>query len=369
MRILWVTRGGGDDGSDAGDTIYDRRICGALRQAHTFETIGAAKRGRLAQLAHAAARLSAPETFGFDLPETVARIRRAMQTHQPDAIVFSHEHLDRLAGAVRRDLGQTAPAFVTIRHNVTSDAMASFLSDFPPGAALYRAIAQRQERGALASVLFEGVIALSTRDKAILAQAFGRTDAALARPGPPPPLPLAADAIVVRALVLLGTYDWFPKARDLRRFADEIVQASPQGVTVHGDAGVPPALAAQMSMQPSGALDLSAAIRFGVVTDRFTAGHKLKTAAYLMQNCAVLSFADVIDDFCEIPHADRWIYRVRSVDDLAPIMAAMAARRQDEVRSELGVLKSDISEEMAWAKSASVVADAIQRAVNLRRGI
>ncbi len=363
MRILWVTRGSADASANAGDTIYDRRICGLLQQTHTVETLAAPRRGRMAQLTRAALHVSAPETFAFDLPDTVTRICQTTKTHRPEAIVFSHEHLDQLATAVRRRLGDAAPAFVTIRHNMTSDAMASILADVPPAAALYRALAQRQERPALGSALFDEIIVLSVRDRDMVARLSGRRDATLAMPGAPPPLSLQPDAAVKRDLLLLGTYDWFPKAHGLRHFAREITHTPLPGVTLHGDAGIPSAIAAQLGMAPVADLDLTAAIRFGVITDRFTAGHKLKTAAYLMQNCAVVSFADVIDDFASIPHAQRWIHRVRSTDDIAPIMAAMAARPHIDVHAELVALKAHIADALAWRTSAASVAAAIERAV------
>ncbi len=363
MRILWVTRGSAEASVDAGDAIYDRRICGPLQATHAVETLSAPRGGRLPQLARAAARLSAPETFAFDSDETIERIRQANEAHRADAIVFSHEHLDRLAARVRRRLGGKAPAFVSIRHNITSDAMASILSDLPPMAALYRALAQRQERAALASDLFQGVIVLSTRDKTLVTQLYGRGDAVLAMPGAPPPLALRPDAAIARDLLLLGTYDWFPKARDLRRFVAEFTSTPLPGVTVRGDAGVPPEIAARMRMASVSNLDLTSAIRFGVITDRFTAGHKLKTTAYLMQNCAVLSFADVIDDFQAIPNATRWIHRVRTTNEIAPILEAMAARPPAELQAELTALKADVAAAIAWRTSAASVADCIARAL------
>ena len=60
-------------------------------------------------------------------------------------------------------------------------------------------------------------------------------------------------------------------------------------------------------LQPSGVPLSDDALRIGLITDRFEAGHKLKTLAYVANNRIVLSFAEVGFDFVHIPYHDLFI--------------------------------------------------------------
>jgi len=161
--------------------------------------------------------------------------------------------------------------------------------------------------------------------------------------------------------VLTGTFDWFPKARDLRRFAQDWSAVAPAGFNLHVSAGVPDDIARTLNATPERGLDYSDAIRIGVITDRFTAGHKLKTAAYLMQNCAVVSFAPVIHDFDALPHARRWIVEASSVADIPRIVETMQSRPIEALREELKQLKGEIGTQFAWSAQANALSTLIER--------
>lgn len=358
MRILWVARGGG--GEDAGDAVYDRKMAAALGGDHNVELLTATRIGRAVQLLGAALRASAPEVFAFGAASDVERIAAAARA--ADALVFSHEHLDRLAAAVRRRLGMNAPAFITIRHNVTSDAMRSILAGWSTTAgAAYAALARRQERATLGGDLYDGIVALSVRDRALLSRLSGRS-VALASPGAPPDTALTADAQVAQELVLLGTYDWFPKARDLRRFLAELPEAGAPAFSDSAEMRV-----SEPALGDGAALDYRAAIRFGVVTDRFTAGHKLKTSAYIMQNCIVLSYADVGDDFAVAPDAEVFIRRIGHAREIAPVMREVAAMPAADLRTRFLAFKAAVAGSLSWPAQAQVLRQAIEDAVQ-RRG-
>ncbi len=360
MRIVWVSRAG-TGAEDQGDNVYDRKMCAALAGGHEIEPLATARLGRARQLVGAAVHLSAPETFVFGGAEA-ARIAEAVTVGRADAVVFSHEHLDRLAAQVRRLLGPGAPAFLTIRHNVTSDAMRHILADAGPAADAYALLARRQERAALAGPLFEGIVALSHRDRALLAGISGRKDIALAMPGAPPAAPLAPDARIAREVVLTGTYGWFPKARDLRRFIAEATPAVLGDVALTAEASVfgadaPPGL----RIVDGGRGD---ALRFGVITDRFTAGHKLKTAAYIVQNCIVLTYADVAGDFSFSPAAAQFIRRIAHARDIAPIVDKFSVQPADALCAAFAAFKAEVAAALTWTGQAAEIEAAIAAAVS-----
>lgn len=355
MRILWIQRRAAED--DGGDSVYDRKLQGALAAAHEITPYALKRNTRGRQLVSAALRLAPPEQYGFGDADDLETVRRMMNDGF-DAIVFSHEHLDAFAARLRP---HAKIPFVSLRHNVSSDAMGSILRDRPLVSTLYTTLARAQERSALRSDLFDAVTAISTRDRQLLSDISGRTGIGLVFPGAPPATPLAGDASLARDIVLTGTFDWFPKARDLRRFAQEWVAVPPAGFNVHVSSGVPEEIGRALHAAPEAKLDYAGAIRVGVITDRFTAGHKLKTAAYLMQNCAVVTFAPVIHDFAEFPHAKDWIIEISSVADIPRALERLQSRPIEALRDELGQLKGEIGTQLAWAGQANALSSLIGR--------
>lgn len=355
MRILWIRRGA--SGPDAGDTIYDDKLQRALAGRFAITNCLLTRNSRPHQLLGAALTLNLPEQYGSGTRDDEARVRALLPQH--DLAIFSHEHLDRFARAMRP---HTDIPFLTLRQNVTSDAMASILETTPALAAVYRTLAAQQERAALRGPLFQAVAGISARDLGLL-RTLSQRDVTLVLPGAPPASPLAPDAPLRRDVVISGTYDWFPKARDIRQFTDEYMAAPVPGAQVYAATGVPQALRAALNAQDESALDLSAAIRFGVITDRFTAGHKLKTAAYLMNNCVVISFAHISDDFTAFPAAKRWIFEVKSAAEIGPVMDEVLSRPADAARAEFLALKHDIAAALNWKTQAQALANAIETAL------
>jgi hypothetical protein len=355
MRVLWIRRGASC--VDAGDSIYDDKLQRALANRFAITNCLLTRNPRQRQLMGAGLSLSLPEQFGSGTLEDDVRVRAMLPAH--DVAIFSHEHLDRFARAMRP---HTNIPFISLRHNVTSDAMASVLSANALMANLYHTMATLQERATLRGPLYQAVTAISARDLTLLTALSGRNDVALVMPGAPPAAPLAPHADVRRELVVSGTYDWFPKTRDVHRFAEEYSAAPAPDSRVYLGAGVPHALRATLGGADEHSLDYSAAIRFGVITDRFTAGHKLKTAAHLMNNCAVISFARVSEDFAGFPHAKRWIFEIRDVAEIGPIMDHITSLSATAARAELIALKRAVDETLSWKVQAEALATVIDTA-------
>lgn len=355
MRILWIQRRAAD--GDGGDSIYDRKLQDALASSHTITPYALKRNSRFVQLSSAVLRAAPPEQYGFGDRNDLEAVRRLL-AQDYDIVVFSHEHLDAFAAALRPHANIP---FVSLRHNVTSDAMVSILKDRPLVGALYGAFARAQERKALSGGLYDAVAAITTRDRDLLGAISGRSDIGLVLPGAPTATPLSDTAMFRRDLVVSGTFDWFPKARDLRHFAREWVAAAPAGFTVHASPGVPKEIAQALDAGPEAALDFGAAIRIGVITDRFTAGHKLKTAAYLMQNCAVATFAPVIHDFAGFPHAQDWIIEVCAIEDLSRAAEKLHARPPEVLRGEISHLKGEIGTQLAWSTQADALSTLMER--------
>jgi hypothetical protein len=359
MRILWVRRKPSDEGG--GDSLYDGKLIRGLKAAgHDVVDYGLARNSRPQQFLRAALNFSLPEQYAVGGPADKARVRELLQHGAFGAVIFSHEHIDAFARAVR---GASRVPFVALRHNITSDLMRSVLEGAPVLSGLYCALAESQERAALAGALYQAVAAISVRDRRLLAALTGRQDLGLVQPGAPPAAALNDDAAPARDLVISGTFDWYPKARDLKRFVGEYAAAPPNDVRLRCTAAVPADLRAVLGANDDDAIDAASAIRFGLISDRFDAGHKLKTAAYLMNNCAVISFAKVKEDFADLPFASNWIAEVESMAELTATIDTLTARPPAILRAELTALKEAIAMRFDWNKQAGRVAEIVEKVV------
>jgi hypothetical protein len=174
-------------------------------------------------------------------------------------------------------------------------------------------------------------------------------------PGCPKLAPLSKSAVISPTLVLSGSYDWFPKRRDLRRFLREHAAATHR-LPIVTDDRFPDGIAAPPQIGRAHFDDVastSSQIRFGVIPDRFDAGHKLKTLFYIANNCFVLSFAEIRMDFSHLPDHEFFIRQVSSVDDISTIVASIVSADSSNVCDRMHAFKERCAREFSWERNAS----------------
>jgi hypothetical protein len=263
-----------------------------------------------------------------------------------DAVVCSWEPLDALA----LDL---SPKAILIVHNVTSLALGATFGKNPLvaiGAARLRAWERTSYRGAHLAA----VVALARLDFAYLEQLPEPPRLGLLPPGMPPCFELADDATVLREIVISGTYDWFPKRRDAVLFAREYAGRADR-MPIRAEALPAEAMQRLMPAPLPSDHENCTAIRFGLITDRFEAGHKLKTMAYIASNQIVLSFADVAIDFVDIPDSALFIRRLTSVADIADQVEAILAIPVAEVRQRFVAFRQCCERAFTWKRVAEML--------------
>jgi hypothetical protein len=104
-----------------------------------------------------------------------------------------------------------------------------------------------------------------------------------------------------------------------------------------------------------------------LITDRFVAGHKLKTGYYLANNAIVLSFADVTEDFADIPDHDFFVRRISDAREVSRHVAAVAADEPQRLRVRLETFKQRCAEKFSWARAARSLLAAASSAAETRR--
>ena len=339
VRILWV--GKVPTGGEAGDEVFDRKTIAELRrQGHTVTTVNPARVSRRREIANLLTGLPHYRAR-YASPENVRLVRQAASGH--DLTICSWEPLDVFTPLLQQ------PA-ILIAHNVTSDALRQLFPGNLP-VRLASVLAGRWEERIYRPDTLTAIAVLSRRDQALLRKLPSAPEVILTMPGMPPVIELASNASLRRELVLEGTYDWRPKRRDVLLFATDYARL-PHRLPIFGN-NLSDSVGTTLEVHP--ALDTAAhsqAIRFGLITDRFLAGHKLKTLAYIAQNQIVLSFADVVSDFVDLPDSSFFIRRLASVADIEAHVAEVDAVPLDDLRRRFQAFQNLCRNRFTWSSVA-----------------
>ena len=347
MNILWIGKRPAP-GGEGGDEVFDSRTIAACRDlGHQIDLFHPTQSSRVAEVARLV--LGYPhQRARFTARADRQELLRIAQRY--DAIIVCPETFDMLARGLPTKT-------ILITHNITSEVLPAI---FPgnPLASLAAARVRAWERRCYTKGGFWAIGAVSRRDQDYLAR-LGVPAPLLLPPGMPPSKPLAADADLRRELVISGTFTWRPKLHGLMQFAREYA-ALPRRETVRAT-DLPDAAATllQPLARPT-AEENQASIRFGLITDRFTAGHKLKTTDYLANNQIVLSFAEVAFDYARIPDHAFFIRRITSVAEIAEHMDAVAAEPIERVRERFVRFKQACAETFNWHSVATTLLQSLQ---------
>ncbi|MBK1658097.1 hypothetical protein [Paracraurococcus ruber] len=346
MRILWVGKAPEDE--RAGDEVFDRRTIAALRaRGHAVALWHPRRLGRLRQVLN---RLRGVPHYRTWFEDAANRSALAAAAAAQDAVIVSWEPLDGL-----RPSGPV-PALLVL-HNVTSRSLRSI---FPrnPLARILAAGAARWERATYRPDRWAAIATLAKADDAHVRALPARPHTLLTIPGMPPLAPLAPDAMLRAELVVAGTFDWRPKRRDLLRFARDYA-ALPVRLPVRGE-GWPAEIERLLPpLPPPTAEEIADGIRFGIVTDRFEAGHKLKTLAHIAANQVVLSFAEVGADIAEIPDHRFFLRRIATAADIPAHVAELAAMDPALLRQRLAEFKRRCAARFTWDAVAGTLEQAL----------
>ncbi len=348
-RLVWISRAGGVDGG----TIYDLKLREALRPA--FEIIhveSAAAAPKSAQLTSMIRHRLPHDRAGYKAPAVVNRARDACR--EAAAAVISHESLDWLAATLELPV-------TLVLHNVTS----AYVGHITPApwigerlACAYRAY----ERSTYARRSHRTLVCLSAADRQSLSK-LTSLPTFTAPPGMPPHTVLGMGAVVEPRLAISGTFDWLLKIRGLQAFARQYRQSGLRLAPVF-DAPPPAFVRDLIPDWRQGPMSSPGTLSFGLVTDRFEAGFKLKVGAYIASNLVTLSFANVGQDYEGLPHAREFIRQIDSIEQMHSIMAAMSRAETPAVIERFRVFQAAAAARFTWDLSASVVTTAVRTALS-----
>jgi hypothetical protein len=346
MHILWV--GKAPDSGQAGDEVFDRRAIAALEaKSHSVTKLHPR---RVAPWREVTNLLKGVPYYRsrFESPQNRAMVKCGK--NQYDLTICSWEPLDILA------LHMPQPV-VLIAHNVSSLAIRSIF----PTSRLAR-LAARQARAwetrTYTKANFVAIAALTVPERNYIADLPGAPRTLLTVPGMPRTVPLDEVAVFKSELVILGTFDWIAKRRDLTRFVQDYI-ADSRRLPVLSDS-LPSDIGLSLRITPApDDLQCAQAIRIGIITDRFEAGHKLKTLAYIARNHIVVSYSDVTADFVLVPDHSFFIRKVKSTPEIASIADEFRAHDPTILRHRFLCFQARCRERFTWESVADQLTAAI----------
>jgi len=337
MRILWV--GKQPNKGDAGDEIYDRKMIAAAEIAGAqISRVYPQRTSRLAQLANAIKGVAHYRTF-YDSNAN----RKALQKSAAGfrIAVCSGESFDRLATGL-------PCAVIPILHNVTSQSLRSMLPHSPV-ARLLSLQAFAWERSAYAVGRFPLIAVVSRDDQAYLSQIRPRNTVLYTPPGMPVLVQLRPEARFKREILLSGTFDWYPKRRDVTLFSHDY-GAWRHAFPVFGDP-LPSKLQEVITARPM-ISKFDDAVRLGLIPDRFVAGHKLKATFYIAHNAIVLSYANISSEFQEIEDHQFFVRTISNAADIETHAEQISALSPEALRYRMEAFKSRCAQRFSWDSSA-----------------
>lgn len=328
----------------AGDRVVLRRVTTWLSRRFAVTSLPFARTEGARKALTVLLRQLPLELAPYWRPEHRARARAAASAGF-DQIFILHEGLFYLADQIRDGTPITLFA-----HNMLS----RFTMDSPVQPVL-TALSRRYERRWYAQSHTRLVLISRGDRKEAVRLGLAAADAPIAPPGAPVSSELSANAVFTGEAVLTGTYDWWRKRRDLHSFGDAGQALAPLTFDRRAAEVVPGA----RLLPEKDAIDWSAAIRAGLITDRFAGGFKLKSLEYVANNCMVFSRAPMMEEFEGLPHAREFIVDDLPEHDWAARVSALKSEPQEALRERFLAFKSACLDRFNWETCLEALAPGV----------
>jgi hypothetical protein len=337
--------------SYAGDFVVTKRVVEALSQSFELEFMHLESVGWPRRLLNLARRDLPLELIRYDGAVNRKKLADAVAAHRPDMILLVHEGAFVLLDEVKK----TGLPRLLFPHNVHSQIARTdplWLSR------AFLAPSMRFERRRCSDP-GAALVCISKADRSALKAIGVRTDEArVAAPGMPPLAPLSPDAVLSTQVVLTGYYSWWRKLRSLKLFAKSPGEIGSPLLVV--DETVQTLLGAEARLGQPKEVMTGQTVQFGLITDYFSGGFKLKSLEYIAMNCIVLSCCDISEEFADIPDGDLFVRRVKSKADVRRVIEEFKAYPEREIIERFARFKAACAAQYDWAVSLKPLREAVQ---------
>lgn len=337
MPSCLIVRPALSNDENGGDTIVYRRLADYVGARATLDVLELPKVSRLSQGLNLLRGLP-PEVGGYLGRANRDGLNAKLARRRYDLVIFAHESTFPLSSACELHGARK----VLFCHNVQSVIAESDTSLLGP---LLRPLAAAFDRQ-WGSDPDADLICISRADLDGLRRlGIDREPISIAPPGAPPSVKLTASATVLSELVLTGSYGWWRKRRGLTRFAE--APSLPYPILTSD----PVALEVLKSQARNVAMDAAfwgAGLRFGLITDRFQGGFKLKSLEYIAFNALLVSWCDLSREFEGLPHASEFVRHVASKADIQQVVEEFSGQPGRGVVARFQVFKRACLERYTW---------------------
>ena len=357
--IIFVRTGGSAD--ITGDSIFNNQVIRHLRTSSEIVDVRLEPCKPLKTLFYCFLTIAPPVYSRYISNANFDKILKAIKDRPRARLIYSHESLFWAWQRLRTKEG------TLIFHNVHFGIKPMTILEI-----LFQYLHRNHEIRLLKiiSKTPTRVVALSCHDLRLLSNTklLPKERISLARPGIPPESHPLRVRRLVREYVLLGSYKWFRKRRDLKWLHDLLLDLpSSRIITDLSTKFIPP----KHKIVCPKSVDWSEGVRIGIVADRFVAGFKLKTLDYISKNCIVISASSLIEEFASISGSDKF---VRSASDRRAFFEMLkSAHHMDLGEAEIlrfEKFKENCCEIFTWTSAAaSIEAMPLALSVNSRRTV
>ena len=353
-RCLIVRPAPAPGGAHGGDEVIYRRSFAYLQRDYDTRIVELTSVGRPRQILEIA-RGAPPECTRYTGPENAQLLTRVLAEEQFDVVCLFNEVTFSYLAQVK---AAGVPA-VLVAQNVHSLVAAT---DPSPIARLFRPIAVGFERRWYADPA-AALVCISRADvQGLKVAGVDRgADLWIAPPGCLPAKPLVAAAPVLAEAVLTGSYGWWRKRRDLKSFVGgppalglPILAADPVALEILGEQG---------QAIDTDSVDWSAGLRFGLITDAFVGGFKLKSLEYIANNCVVFSLSDIFVEYEGLPYAEEFVRITPTKAEAKRAIETTMGLPAREVVERFLVFKAACMERYEWEACLKPLGEAVKSRV------
>jgi hypothetical protein len=335
---------------NAGDSVVLRHVAKALSEDFELSFVQIESVGRVDRLI-SLTRLNLPlELLRYDGAVKRKRLVDALAAEKPDMVLLLHEGAFLLLDEVKK-AGLPCLLYPHNVHTLIGRTDPYWLSR------VFLGPTTRFERKRYGD-LYAAMVCISEADRLALEESALRAgETPVAPPGMPPLAPLSPDAVLSPEIVLTGSYGWWRKWRSLQRFARSPGELpSPALVTDERALGL---LGASARLGQPQEVTTGKTVQFGLITDYFTGGFKLKSIEYVAMNCIVLACCDISMEFAGIPDGDVFVRRVASKADVRRAIEAFQAEPERELVERFARFRAACAERFEWTRSLKPLTDAV----------
>ena len=175
--------------------------------------------------------------------------------------------------------------------------------------------------------------------------------------------PLKAKKRFLKEALLSGNYKWSLKRKSLHR-SIQILDQSTLKLAAYNVCDVFEDICCDLNVSVSlnDNIEEDEFIRFGIISDSFVSGFKLKSLELIEKGCCLLTFCDLLQEFRHIVNSELFVRKVSSPTDINSTVEELI---QNPISAEqFNQFRREITTYFSWKKSASIVHKKIENLFN-----